>query len=59
MLQSDVDAALDEICEATCWQAHACQACLTDQRKKLLTAIAKASGTVRCPSALTARKKRA
>lgn len=34
MLQRGTGATLDEICEATGWQAHTCRAFLTGQRKK-------------------------
>lgn len=34
MLQRGDGATLDELCEATGWQAHTCRAFLTGQRKK-------------------------
>ncbi len=34
MLQRGNGATLDELCEATGWQAHTCRAFLTGQRKK-------------------------
>jgi hypothetical protein len=34
MLQRTDGATLDELCEATGWQAHTCRAFLTGQRKK-------------------------
>ena len=34
MLQRGDGATLDELCEATSWQAHTCRAFLTGQRKK-------------------------
>lgn len=34
MLQRGHGATLDELCEATGWQAHTCRAFLTGQRKK-------------------------
>jgi hypothetical protein len=34
MLQRGAGATLDELCEATSWQAHTCRAFLTGQRKK-------------------------
>jgi hypothetical protein len=34
MLQRDDGATLDELCQATSWQAHTCRAFLTGKRKK-------------------------
>jgi hypothetical protein len=34
MLQREIGATLDELCDATGWQAHTCRAFLTCQRKK-------------------------
>lgn len=34
MLQRGDEATLDELCQATGWQAHTCRAFLTGQRKK-------------------------